>query len=66
LPGERERRTSNTLPSRKIAPLTASWGREIGAGEFKASSEKDGFDPIMPDRRREVQCGCRQPQHASN
>jgi hypothetical protein len=27
LPGERERRTSKTLPSRKIAPLTASCGR---------------------------------------
>jgi hypothetical protein len=32
LAGERARRTSKTLPSRKIAALTASWGYEGWAG----------------------------------
>jgi len=35
LPGERARRTSKTLLSRKIAPLTASWGRVGWTGEAK-------------------------------
>jgi hypothetical protein len=52
LPGERERRTSKTLPSRKIAPLTASWGRDGWTGADTGEPERWGvvIGRIMPDR----------------
>src|ERR1700761_5354005 len=61
LPGDRARRTSRILPSRKIVALTASWGRGGGGEDDKAAirSKRE----IFADARRGVRSAPRSIGH---